>query len=1130
MIFKTGTSSFTVRSRGVICDILMIGGGGSGGYWGGGGAGACIVAIGHILPSGVCNVTVGAGGGGESSISVNGTTLYLAKGGGHGSSDNNGNPGGCGGGAGHGWESGWESGFKRSGGNFVSTNFVNTSNGVINTGPTIQPTYAVFGNNGGDQEDIATSSSNSIWSCPGGGGIGAAGGNHYRNTLTAGLGGGGLNGAIINGIPYNFQSYFANNNTFGHNNGYIGGGGAGKADKKSSQTFGGVGGGGKGSANLDTIKGTPGAANTGSGGGGGDFSGGSGIVIIRYKEDCPVDCAGDWDTWTVCAATCDGINTTAPRTGTRTRTYRVTRPVSNGGRTCPIADNITETDNTCSKTDCPVHCVGDWGNWTACAATCDGNYATAPRTGTRTRTYRVTRPVSNGGRTCPIADNIIETDNTCSKTDCQVDCVGNWSVWNACVATCDGNYATAPRAGTRIRTYRVTRPISNGGRTCPIADNTTETDITCSKTDCSVDCVGNWDTWTACAATCDGINTTAPRTGTRTRTYRVTRLVSNGGRTCPIADNITETDNTCSKTDCSVDCSGSWGTWTHCAATCDGNYTTAPRTGTRTRTYRVTRPVGNGGRTCPIADNITETDNTCSKTDCSVDCSGNWDTWTACTATCDGINTIAPRAGTRTRTYRVTRPVSNGGRTCPTTDNITETDNTCSKIDCLVNCVGNWDTWTACTATCDGNYATAPRTGTRTRTYRITRPVSNGGRTCPIADNITETDITCSKTDCQVDCSWNWGNWSECSAIAGQRSITGTIGQRTGTFNRTINPLNGGRTCPVPPYIQNCIIPPPISDISGTDISGNITNSTDKFMIFTTGTSSFTVRSGGVICDILMIGGGGAGGFYGGGGGAGACIVAIGHTIPGGVCNVTVGPGSATYAPMWTGNGYTVGSPGGDSSISVDGTTLYLAKGGGAGGSYFNNGNPGGCGGGGGYGSYGTRLGGDVRTNIVNTSNGVINTGPTMQPQLTYVVFGNKGGDQLDTTLNKSIYTGAGGGGIGAAAPNHALGDLAAGPGGAGLNDATINGITYNFKSYFANNYTFGDISGYIGGGGAGMSRNNSTQADGGVGGGGKGAVLSPEGTSRATSGAANTGSGGGSADEYRISGGSGIVIIRYRS
>jgi len=261
-----------------------------------------------------------------------------------------------------------------------------------------------------------------------------------------------------------------------------------------------------------------------------------------------------------------------------------------------------------------------------------------------------------------------------------------------------------------------------------------------------------------------------------------------------------------------------------------------------------------------------------------------------------------------------------------------------------------------------------------------------------------------------------------------------------------------------------------------------------------------------------MIGGGGAGGFYeSGGGGAGACIVAIGHTLPSGVCNVIVGTGALSFS-----------ANGRDSSISIGGTTLYLAKGGGA------SDTSGGCGGGAGIGYNGRTIsGGDfVSTNIVN---GVSNIGRTMQP--TYAVFGNKGGDQEDSTSNNSAKSCPGGGGIGAAGENHVLGNLASTPGGAGLNEATINGITYNFKSYFANNNTFGDISGYIGGGGSGIARFNSTQVAGGIGGGGMGAANNSN--FPATPGAANTGSGGGGGQAFgrgNVSGGSGIVIIRYRT
>jgi hypothetical protein len=210
------------------------------------------------------------------------------------------------------------------------------------------------------------------------------------------------------------------------------------------------------------------------------------VQIENYVNNiCPVNCLGDWSNWSACAstATCDGIN--SYRTGTRIRTYRVIRPASNEGTSCSIPNNTQQTDSTCQKTDCLVNCVGAWDNWSACAATCDGINTTAPRTGTRTRTYRVTRPVSNGGRTCPIADNTTETNSTCQKTDCPIDCSGDWDEWSDCVATsnCDGSNPYI--INKKKRRYIVKTPASNGGASCSIENNTIETDPTnCSITPC----------------------------------------------------------------------------------------------------------------------------------------------------------------------------------------------------------------------------------------------------------------------------------------------------------------------------------------------------------------------------------------------------------------------------------------------------------------------------------------------------------------------------------------------------------------------------------------------------------------------------------------------------------------------
>jgi hypothetical protein len=60
-----------------------------------------------------------------------------------------------------------------------------------------------------------------------------------------------------------------------------------------------------------------------------------------------------WDEWSTCDGSfCDGVNVISPNIGTRTRTYRVIKPASNGGAICPV--DVLQTDSTCTITDCPI--------------------------------------------------------------------------------------------------------------------------------------------------------------------------------------------------------------------------------------------------------------------------------------------------------------------------------------------------------------------------------------------------------------------------------------------------------------------------------------------------------------------------------------------------------------------------------------------------------------------------------------------------------------------------------------------------------------------------------------------------------------------------------------------------------
>jgi hypothetical protein len=264
-----------------------------------------------------------------------------------------------------------------------------------------------------------------------------------------------------------------------------------------------------------------------------------------------------------------------------------------------------------------------------------------------------------------------------------------------------------------------------------------------------------------------------------------------------------------------------------------------------------------------------------------------------------------------------------------------------------------------------------------------------------------------------------------------------------------------------------------------------------------TGPGTFTVSSAGnaaganTVEYLVVAGGGGSGGGAGGAGGyrqnypspttAGLPVTATGYPI-------TVGSGGTGTS----GSPYPVaGIPGNTSIFST-----ITSAGGGGGGAFETNGGSGGSGGGGTGG--GTRPGGTG------------NTPPVSPPQ------GNNGG------IGYSGADGGGGGAGGVGSPSPSTGNppYVGGAGGIGSPIATA------FFGPTAPSYgTPGPAPGrYFAGGGGGASDN--TAGAGGAGGGGAG------GSPPTSVGTVNTGGGaGGSARATPIgsTGGSGIVIIRYK-
>jgi hypothetical protein len=285
-----------------------------------------------------------------------------------------------------------------------------------------------------------------------------------------------------------------------------------------------------------------------------------------------------------------------------------------------------------------------------------------------------------------------------------------------------------------------------------------------------------------------------------------------------------------------------------------------------------------------------------------------------------------------------------------------------------------------------------------------------------------------------------------------------------------------------------------ITPSGGTSEIGEIPGTTDRYMIFTAGTSTITVPTGGINCDILIVGGGGGGGFDGSGGGGGGEVkyytnntttfkTGNAYTLSEGIYTINVGTGGAA--------GVSVSSAGVNGTISEIknnlGTTLLSAGGGGGGGSKLTNGVSG-VGGGGGAGMGGSYTGGS------STGSGGI------------------GG------LSYSGSTGGGGGG-GANVANKNGGNgqsTGGGAGGVGV-DINITGISRGFGGGGGGGtwQPLTQVIGTQGGGNGGTERANPSIGISNTGGGGGGG-----GNATYTSGTSGVGSGG--------SGGSGIVIIRY--
>ena len=247
----------------------------------------------------------------------------------------------------------------------------------------------------------------------------------------------------------------------------------------------------------------------------------------------------------------------------------------NDGLPCSNYDGEVET-TTCTK-ECPINCVGNWGEWEECTGLCDGIVSQA--SGTKERTYTTLTPPMNNGVPCSNYDGEVET-TTCTK-ECPINCVGDWGEWGECTGLCDGIVSQA--SGTKERTYTTLTPSMNDGVPCSNYNGEVET-IACT-TECPIDCEGSWGEWGDCDESCGG--------GTQNRYFTVSVDAVNGGD-CE-AGNGDSQSQPCNLDPCPVDCEGSWGEWSECSKSCM-NHGESP--GIQERRYTTTIPSQYGGKQC----------------------------------------------------------------------------------------------------------------------------------------------------------------------------------------------------------------------------------------------------------------------------------------------------------------------------------------------------------------------------------------------------------------------------------------------------------------------------------------------------------------------------------------------------
>jgi len=360
---------------------------------------------------------------------------------------------------------------------------------------------------------------------------------------------------------------------------------------------------------------------------------------------------------------------------------------------------------------CPVNCSGDWFEVVPTDTDVDGhcNYSE----------YRIQQNATCGGAACP-NDHL----DTILPDECNPWCIGAWSDWTECQATC-GN-------GSQWRTYTVTKEASNDDEEyqCPFVDGALQSQD-CNQTFCpnctfgqliltyngesdqeSDLCAGGaegvWWTTTARPKIADLIGMS--RSDARDLLDLIDCTMSAGSTAGQYFLDVTyERCFECVTQCCPSSCEGQWSDWfrddsDNCTGGCEirkYNVTQSKMCGAYTEAdfalggdMAIYSGMAIYGDDCDFEDQeqwcfdddginhpgsfveyvgLTAVPGYCcnASINCPASCEGGWSEWSDCSASCAMGNT--------TRVYNVWQNASDGGAACPFEQGDTQTAECCAN-------------------------------------------------------------------------------------------------------------------------------------------------------------------------------------------------------------------------------------------------------------------------------------------------------------------------------------------------------------------------------------------------------------------------------------------------------------------